>query len=138
MNAERPPSAVCPKPSSHRDEAGHDRRDRGPPGDVVDAPRGPRTSRQQRGDQRQRDRILVDVDEDQRRDDRDQRPANQPAGGDQQVKPGEIGHGRPQPGQLPVAVERGQDEDEKMGQSERQDRAVEKVEDRQRDEGRRH
>ena len=129
---------ALPEAAQYRDESGHDRRDGGPPGDVVDAPRGLRSPRQQGGDQRQRDRILVNVDEDQRRRERDERPANQPAGGDQEVEPGQAGGRRPQPGQLPVAVKRGQHEDEEVGQSERQCRGVEEVEDRQRDEGRRH
>ena len=83
-----------------------------------------------------RDRILVDVGEDHRGHEGDEHPADEPAGRDQEVEAGEVGGGRAEPRQRPVAVEGGEGEDEEVDQAEREHGTVGEVQDHQRDQGR--
>ena len=122
--------------AEHRGESGdhHPERDGG--GGVVPAAEAHARCGKEGRDRREGDRILVDVAEDHRGHEGDEHPADEPAGRDQEVEAGEVGGGRAQPGQRPVAVERGKGEDEEVDQAEREHGAVGEVQDHQRDQGR--
>ena len=127
----------------HRREAGHGEAKSGGGGEQVNAAQNPRSGGGRRrgekcGDESEGDRVLVDVDEDERGDQRDEKSADESSGRDQEVEAGQIGRGRAKAGQRAVAVERGQGEDQEVDDTEHEDRPGEQVHDREHDEGRGH
>ena len=122
----------------HGCEPGHDEAEGGGGGEQMDSAQCRRRRGQKRGDEGEGDWVLVDVDEDERSDERYEQPADKSPGRDQEVEAGQIGRRRTQPSQRSVAVERAQGEDQEVDQAEHQDRTGEQVHDREHDEGRGH
>ena len=91
-------------------------------------------SRHQGRDESEDDGVLVDVGEDDRGDESHQEPADQPAGRDQEVEAGEVGGRRAQAGEGAVAAECRQGEDDQVNETEREDRAAHRIDDREEDE----
>ena len=102
--------------------------------DEMDPAQREGRSRHQGRDESEDDGVLVDVDEDDRGDEGDQKPADQPAGRDQEVEAGEVGGRWAQAGEGAVAAECRQGEDEQVNEAEREDRAAHRIDDREEDE----
>ena len=104
----------------------------------MDAAQGERRGGEESGDESEGDRMLVNVGEDERCRERDQKPADEPAGRDQEVEAGQIGCGRTEAGKRAVAVERGQGKDQKVEEAEHEDRMCQRIHDSEQDKGRGH
>ena len=116
-----------------------DRQDEGGGGgEQMDAAQAEGRSGQESGDQGEGDGVLVDVEEDERRHQGDQEPADETAGRDREIEAGQVGRRRAQAGQRAVAVERGQGEDEKVDEADQEGGAAQRIDDRERDQRHRH
>ena len=123
----------------HDRESGDDKAKSNGRHQQTDAAQAEGRRRQESGNEGEGDGVLVNIDEDQRRRERDQKPADESAGRDQQVEACQIGGGRAKPSKGAVAVKRGEGEDEKVDHACQHDkRAVERIHDREEDEGPRH
>ena len=120
----------------HDRESPDDTSEREPGDEQVAAAKGERRRGQESGDGGEGDRILVHVGEDERSDQRDEQPSDQPSGREKEVEAGQIGRRGTETSQGAVTVERGDGEDEDVHEAEREDRASEREEDGEGDEGR--
>ena len=80
--------------------------------------------------------MFVDVDEDDRRNEGHQKPADEPAGRYQKVEASQMERGRAETCKRSMAIERGECEDQNVDQTERENSpAGQRMHDRQQDEG---